>query len=56
MTGSVEEGTIYCVKQRECAHFAPEFRKRNIIAKPHGSKQYAAVWQEFSNDWEELSY
>ena len=44
------------LKMQNLAHFDPELRKRNIIAMSHGSKQDAAVWQEFSNDWEELSY
>lgn len=44
------------LKMQNLAHFDPELRKRNIIAMSHGSKQDAAVWQEFSSDWEELSY
>lgn len=44
------------LKMHNLAHYDPELRKRNITAMAHGSKLDAAVWGEFSSNWEELSY
>ena len=38
------------------AHYDPELRKRNVTAMAHGSKLDASVWEEFSSNWEDLSY
>lgn len=44
------------LKMHNLAHYDPELRKRHITAMSHGSKLDASVWQEFSDNWEELSY
>lgn len=44
------------LKMHNLAHYDPELRKRNITAMAHGSKLDASVWDEFSSNWEELSY
>ena len=38
------------------AHFDPELQKRNVSAMAHRSKLDFAIFQEFANDWEGLSY
>ena len=44
------------LKMHNLAHFDPELKKRNVTAMAHGSKLDFAVFQEFANDWEGLSY
>lgn len=44
------------LKMHNLAHYDPEFRKRNVTAMAHGSKLDALVWEEFSSNWEDLSY
>ena len=44
------------LKMHNLAHFDPELQKRNISAMAHGSKLDFEIFQEFSNDWESLSY
>lgn len=44
------------LKMHNLAHYDPELRKRNITAMAHGSKLDVEVWEEFSSNWEELSY
>lgn len=44
------------LKMHNLAHYDPELRKRNVTAMAHGSKLDASVWEEFSSNWEDLSY
>lgn len=44
------------LKMSNLARFDPELQKRNITAMPHGSKMDGIVYEEFSKDWQELSY
>lgn len=44
------------LKMQNLAHYDPELRKRNVTTMAHGSKLDALVWEEFSSNWEELSY
>ena len=44
------------LKMSNLARFDPELQKRNITAMPHGSKMDGIVFEEFSKDWQELSY
>lgn len=44
------------LKMSNLAHFDPELRSRNISGMAHGSKLDEEIWNEFSNNWEELSY
>lgn len=44
------------LKMQNLAHYDPELRKREITAMAHGSKLDAEIWEEFSNNWEDLSY
>lgn len=44
------------LKMHNLAHFDPELQKRNVVAMAHGSKLDAAIWEEFSNNWEELCF
>ena len=44
------------LKMSNLARFDPELQKRNITAMPHGSKMDEIVFEEFSKDWQELSY
>lgn len=44
------------LKMHNLAHFDPELQKRNVSAMAHGSKLDFAIFQEFANDWEGLSY
>lgn len=44
------------LKMHNLAHFDPELRKRNITAMAHGSKLDLEVWNEFCENWEELSF
>ena len=44
------------LKMSNLARFDPELQKRNITAMPHGSKMDGLVFEEFSKDWQELSY
>ncbi|TSA26087.1 HNH endonuclease [bacterium] len=38
------------------ARLDPELQKRNISGMKHGSKGEKIIWNEFHNNWEELSY
>lgn len=38
------------------ARLDPTLKKRNISGATHGSKEEIAVWDEFSSDWERLSF
>ncbi len=44
------------LKMHNLAHYDPELQKRNVSAMAHGSKLDAEIFQEFANDWENLSY
>ncbi|WP_246240543.1 HNH endonuclease [Anaerocolumna sedimenticola] len=44
------------LKMHNLAHFDPELRKRNVTAMAHGSKLDEEIWQEFSQNWLELTY
>ena len=44
------------LKMHNLAHYDPELQKRNIVAMAHGSKLDGEIFNEFCNDWEELSY
>ena len=44
------------LKMSNLARFDSELQKRNITAMPHGSKMDGIVYEEFSKDWQELSY
>jgi putative restriction endonuclease len=38
------------------ARLDPSLRKRNISGASHGAQAEIEIWQEFSNDWERLSF
>ena len=38
------------------ARLDPMLQKRNIAGATHGARQEVEVWNEFSNDWERLSF
>ena len=38
------------------AHYDPELQKRNVVAMAHGSKLDKEIWDEFSDNSEELAY
>ena len=44
------------LKMANLAHYDPELLSKNVSGMVHGSKMDKAVWDEFSNNWEELSY
>ena len=44
------------LKMHNLAHYDPELRQRNVTAMSHGSKLDGEIFNEFSNDWEQLSY
>jgi len=44
------------LKMQNLAHFDPKLRKRNVTAMAHGSKLDSKIFNEFCNDWNELSY
>ena len=44
------------LKLANFARLDPALQKRNISGMKHGSKMEAGIWNEFSNDWEELAY
>lgn len=44
------------LKMQNLAHCDPELRKRNIIAMAHCSKLDVEIFEQFCNDWTELSY
>lgn len=44
------------LKMHNLAHYDPELKKRNVTAMAHGSKLDSEIFDEFCNDWVELSY
>lgn len=44
------------LKMANLARFDEELRSRNISGMAHGSKLDQEIWNEFCNNWEELSY
>ena len=44
------------LKMHNLAHYDPELQKRNVSAMAHGSKLDGEIFNEFSEDWELLSY
>jgi putative restriction endonuclease len=44
------------LKLANFARLDPALQKRNITGMRHGSKAEAEIWNEFSNNWEELAY
>lgn len=44
------------LKMSNLAHFDPELQSKNISGMAHGSKLDEEIWNEFSNNWEELAY
>lgn len=44
------------LKLANFARLDPALQKRNISGMSHGSKEEAAIWNEFSGNWEELVY
>ena len=44
------------LKMANLAHFDPELRARNVSGMANASKLDAEIFQEFSQDWTELSY
>ena len=44
------------LKMANLARFDGELRSRNISGMAHGSKLDEEIWNEFCNNWEELSY
>lgn len=44
------------LKMANLARFDTELRSRNISGMSHGSKVDEEIWNEFCNNWEELSY
>lgn len=44
------------LKMANLARFDIELQSRNISGMSHGSKMDEAIWNEFCNNWEELSY
>lgn len=44
------------LKMANLARFDTELQSRNISGMSHGSKMDEAIWNEFCNNWEELSY
>lgn len=44
------------LKMANLAHFDTELQARKVTGMAHGSKLDSLIWQEFSNNWEELSY
>lgn len=44
------------LKMHNLAHYDPELKKRNVTAMAHGSKLDSEIFNEFCNDWTELSY
>lgn len=44
------------LKMANLAHFDPELRARNVSGMANASKLDAEIFQEFSEDWTELSY
>ena len=44
------------LKMHNLAHHDPELQSRNVSAMAHGSKLDLEVFEEFSEDWLELSY
>ena len=44
------------LKMHNLAHYDPELQRRNVSAMAHGSKLDAIIFNEFCDDWEELSF
>jgi putative restriction endonuclease len=44
------------LKLANFARLDPALQERNISGMSHGSKEEAAIWNEFSGNWEELAY
>jgi putative restriction endonuclease len=44
------------LKLANFARLDPVLQERNISGMRHGSKAEAGIWNEFSNNWEELAY
>lgn len=44
------------LKMFNLGHYDPELQKRNLQSMSHGSKLDGEIFNEFSKDWEELSY
>jgi putative restriction endonuclease len=44
------------LKMHNLAHYDPKLQARNVTAMAHGSKQDALIFNEFTNNWTELSY
>lgn len=44
------------LKLANFARLDPALQERNILGMRHGSKAEADIWQEFSDNWEELAY
>lgn len=44
------------LKMHNLAHYDPELRERNIVAMAHGSKLDGEIFNEFADNWSELSY
>ena len=44
------------LKMHNLAHYDPELQKRNVTAMAHGSKLDGKIFEEFSQDWTNLSY
>jgi putative restriction endonuclease len=44
------------LKLANFARLDPVLQERNIAGMSHGSKAEAGIWNEFSNNWEELAY
>ena len=44
------------LKMHNLAHYDPKLQARNVTAMAHGSKQDALIFNEFTNNWTELSF
>jgi len=44
------------LKLANYARLDPALQKRNIAGMRHGSKEEAAIWNEFNGNWEELAF
>lgn len=44
------------LKMSNLAHFDPELQSKSISGMAHGSKLDKEIWNEFSNNWEDLAY
>lgn len=44
------------LKLANFARLDPALQERNISGMSHGSKEEAAIWNEFNGNWEELAY